>query len=91
MEYQEADGHVSADADGERTLMVRDALHALNTLSEEQRSLLLLIAVEDFSYQEAAALFSVPVGTIMSRLSRARTNLRTVIENGARMTLRRVK
>jgi RNA polymerase sigma factor (sigma-70 family) len=89
--YQEAAGQVSADGDGERALIVRDALHALDALSEDQRSLLLLIAVEDFSYQEAADLFSVPIGTIMSRLSRARTNLRTVIEKGARVTLRRVK
>jgi RNA polymerase sigma factor (sigma-70 family) len=91
VEYKDADGHAAPDADGERTLMVRDALQALYALSEEQRSLLLLIGVEDFSYQEAADLFGVPVGTIMSRLSRARENLRKVIEGGTRMTLRRVK
>jgi RNA polymerase sigma factor (sigma-70 family) len=91
VEYQDADGHTSPDADGERTLIVRDALQALNALSEEQRSLLLLVGVEEFSYQEAANLFGVPLGTIMSRLSRARENLRKVIDGGARMTLRRVK
>jgi RNA polymerase sigma factor (sigma-70 family) len=91
VEYLDADGHASPDADGERTLIVRDALQALNALSEEQRSLLLLVGVEDFSYQEAANLFGVPLGTIMSRLSRARENLRKVIDGGARMTLRRVK
>jgi RNA polymerase sigma factor (sigma-70 family) len=91
VEYLEADGHVSPDGDGERSLMGRDALNALNFLTEEQRSLLLLIAVEDFSYQQAADLFGVPSGTIMSRLSRARAALRKAIEGGARMTLRRVK
>jgi RNA polymerase sigma factor (sigma-70 family) len=91
VELQEADGHVSADGDSERSLMGRDALYALYALPEDQRSLLLLIAVEDFSYQEAAKLFGVPTGTIMSRLSRARANLRKLIEGGARMTLRRVK
>jgi RNA polymerase sigma factor (sigma-70 family) len=91
VEFQEADGHLSADGDGERSLMGRDALSALDSLPEEQRSLLLLIAVEDFSYQEAATLFGVPTGTIMSRLNRARTNLRKAIEGGARVTLRRVK
>jgi RNA polymerase sigma factor (sigma-70 family) len=91
VEFQDTDGHAAADGDGERSLMGRDALDALNALSEEQRSLLLLIAVDDFSYQEAADLFGVPTGTIMSRLSRARTNLRNLIEGGARMTLRRVK
>lgn len=91
VEFQEADGHTSFDGDGERALAGRDALQALNALSEEQRSLLLLIAVEDFSYQEAADLFGVPLGTIMSRLSRARAELRKLIETGARVTLRRVK
>jgi DNA-directed RNA polymerase specialized sigma24 family protein len=75
VEFQDTDGHAAADGDGERSLMGRDALDALN----------------DFSYQEAADLFGVPTGTIMSRLSRARTNLRNLIEGGARMTLRRVK
>lgn len=87
----DAEGHASLMADGERSLMVRDALQAFNTLSEEQRSLLLVVAVDDFSYQEAADLFGVPTGTIMSRLSRARTSLRDAIEGGSRMTLRRVK
>jgi RNA polymerase sigma-70 factor (ECF subfamily) len=91
VELQEVDFQASAEGDGERSLMGRDALQALNALPEEQRSLLLLIAVEDFSYQEAATLFGVPTGTIMSRLNRARANLRKVIEGGARMTLRRVK
>jgi RNA polymerase sigma factor (sigma-70 family) len=91
VEFQEADGQASSDGDGERNLIVRDALRALDDLPEEQRSLLLLIAVEDFSYQEAADLFGVPAGTIMSRLSRARANLRNLIESGSRMTLRRVK
>ena len=91
VEIDEADGHASAEADGERTLMVRDALQAFNTLSEEQRSLLLVVAVDNFSYQEAASLFGVPTGTIMSRLSRARATLHKAIECGARVTLRRVK
>ena len=91
VEFQEADNQTSADGDGERNLIVRDALRAIDDLPEEQRSLLLLIAVEDFSYQEAADLFGVPTGTIMSRLSRARANLRNLIESGSRMTLRRVK
>jgi len=91
VDYQDVDLPAGPDGDGERSLMVRDALQALNALSEEQRSLLLLIGVEEFSYQQAADLFGVPTGTIMSRLSRARASLRAVIEGGTRMTLRRVK
>jgi RNA polymerase sigma-70 factor, ECF subfamily len=53
-----------------------DLLRAFSVLSEEQRSVLLLIGVEDFSYGEAARVLGVPIGTIMSRLSRARGRLR---------------
>jgi RNA polymerase sigma-70 factor (ECF subfamily) len=91
VEYQETDGHISPGTDAERSMIARDALNALNCLSPEQRSLLLLIAVEDLSYQQAADVFGVPTGTIMSRLSRARETLRELIEGGARITLRRVK
>jgi len=91
VELEQADALIAADPDGERSLVCRDALQALSALPEAQRSLLLLIAVEDFSYQQAADLFGVPIGTIMSRLSRARANLRNLIEGGARVALRSVK
>jgi RNA polymerase sigma-70 factor (ECF subfamily) len=54
----------------------RDLLRAFAVLSEEQRSVLVLIAVEDLSYEEAARVLGVPVGTVMSRLSRGRERLR---------------
>ena len=54
----------------------RDLLRAFATLPEEQRSVLVLIAVEDLSYEEAARVLGVPVGTVMSRLSRGRQRLR---------------
>lgn len=78
-------------ADQETGLAARDALTALDQLPEEQRSLLLLIGVEDFSYEEAAGMLGVPVGTVMSRLSRARQRLRTIMERGRATFLRRVK
>jgi len=52
-----------------------DILSLIAALSEEQRSVLLLIAVEDLSYAEAAEVLDIPVGTVMSRLSRARERL----------------
>lgn len=54
----------------------RDLLRAFAALPEEQRSVLVLIAVEDLSYQEAARVLGVPTGTVMSRLSRGRERLR---------------
>ncbi len=58
---------------GEMTLQeVQDVLHSM---SDEHRSVLELVAVEGFSYKEAAAALDVPVGTVMSRLARARATL----------------
>ena len=56
-------------------LEVRDLDRCLQALPAEQREVLLLICVEDLSYQEAARILDVPMGTVMSRLSRAREKL----------------
>jgi RNA polymerase sigma-70 factor (ECF subfamily) len=57
-------------------------------LSEDQRACLLLVVVEGLSYQEAGDVLGVPVGTVTSRLARARTTLRTSMEGGSRPNLR---
>ena len=57
----------------------RDLLRAFAALPEEQRAVLLLVGVEDLSYQDAARLLGVPIGTVMSRLSRGRERLRRSI------------
>src|SRR6516162_3495363 len=54
----------------------RDLLRAFAALPEEQRSVVLLIGVEDLSYEQAARVLGVPIGTVMSRLSRGRERLR---------------
>ncbi|WP_243372992.1 RNA polymerase sigma factor [Microvirga solisilvae] len=88
----EALEEVSASADNpESQVGMRDILTGLDTLSEEQRSVLLLVGVEDLSYEQAAQVLDVPVGTVMSRLSRARGRLRDFMENGRSAVLRRVK
>lgn len=70
-----------------------DVGRALASLPDDQRALLLLIGVEDFSYLEAAEALGIPVGTKMSRLSRARQRLREALETGSSngKRLRRVK
>jgi RNA polymerase sigma-70 factor (ECF subfamily) len=60
-------------------LEVRDVLSALARLPEGQRAALVLIALEDFSYREAARVLGVPLGTLMSRLARGRETLRRVM------------
>lgn len=53
-------------------LLLRDVQRALYRLPVEQREVLLLVALEELTYQEAAQVLAVPVGTVMSRLARAR-------------------
>jgi len=60
-------------------LMVRDLDRAIVRLPEEQRAVLLLVALEDMSYDEVARTLGIPIGTVMSRLSRAREKLRTMM------------
>ena len=78
----------------ESTVVMGDLLAALDTLPDEQRAVLLLVGVEDLTYDEAARVLDVPIGTVMSRLSRGRERLRRVM-NGERPAvapvLRRVK
>jgi RNA polymerase sigma-70 factor, ECF subfamily len=73
---EDADAMVLTGEDGresnERQLMVRDAIRALASLPEEQQSVLALVSIEGLSYAEAAKVLDVPIGTVMSRLARAR-------------------
>ena len=73
-------------------LEVRDLDRAIQRLPHEQREVLLLVGVEEMSYQAVATVLGVPMGTVMSRLSRARDRLRAELE-GREVTskLQRVK
>jgi len=68
----------------------RDIERALALLVEEQRTALLLVVLEGLSYREVAEVQGVPIGTVMSRLARARVQIKTYLEGG-RPALRRVK
>ena len=61
-------------------LLHGDLLVALEALPDEQRSVLLLVSVEDLSYAETAVVLGVPIGTVMSRLSRGRARLLRLME-----------
>ena len=81
----------------ENRLHHRAVVEALSELPEDQRSVLLLVSVEDLSYAETASVLDIPIGTVMSRLSRARHRLAQMLEEGpdrlasAGTVLRRVK
>jgi RNA polymerase sigma-70 factor (ECF subfamily) len=53
---------------------------ALARLAPEQREVLLMVSVEQFSYAECAEVLGIPIGTVMSRVSRARSSLRDWLE-----------
>ena len=67
----------------EQQLMYQDVLNKLAKLPDDQRAVLLLVAVEDLSYADAAKVLDIPIGTVMSRLSRARERLKQEIEGTA--------
>lgn len=64
---------------------------ALARLPEEQRQVVLLVGLEEMTYQEAAAALEIPVGTVMSRLHRGRERLREMMPAAGGTGLRRVK
>jgi RNA polymerase sigma-70 factor (ECF subfamily) len=71
---------------------LRDIEEALALLPAEQRAVLLLVGLEQFTYEEAARVLDIPLGTVMSRLSRGRERLRLALYGEARTaTLKVVK
>lgn len=91
--------HPSESLDGHETIAVTDQLSdtlendrlhgALALLSPDMRAVLMLVTVEGYSYQEAAETLSIPLGTVMSRLSRARETLRQQLAADNIIPLRR--
>jgi RNA polymerase sigma-70 factor (ECF subfamily) len=78
----------------ETGIVLGELSRALALLPAEQREVLLLVGLEQFSYAEASEVLGVPLGTVMSRLSRGRERLRILLESGATerpVALRRVK
>jgi RNA polymerase sigma-70 factor, ECF subfamily len=83
------DGDLDADheapavpANQEAHIALREVREAFMTLSEEHREVLLLVAIEGLQYEEAAAILNVALGTVRSRLSRARQALRDALGEG---------
>jgi len=68
----------------------RDIERALSLLAEEQKQVLLLVVLEGLSYREVADIQGIPIGTVMSRLARARAQIKAYLD-GERPALRRVK
>jgi RNA polymerase sigma-70 factor, ECF subfamily len=77
--------HIGTDEPGRRAearLALDEVRNALQQIPAEQRAALLLVTVDGLSYKEAAEIADVPVGTIMSRLARARMALQARLDAG---------
>jgi RNA polymerase sigma-70 factor, ECF subfamily len=92
-EVRKTDGDIGEDRLGsdepvrrvEARLTLAEVRRAVDRLTPDQRAALLLVTVEGLSYKEAAEVVDVPVGTIMSRLARARIALHLQLEAGGGM------
>ncbi len=75
-------------------LFLRDLESALNMLPEQQREVIILIGVEGVNYKDASQILGIPIGTVMSRLSRGRHTLKSLMDGdhkGGKPALRSVK
>ncbi|KXV46830.1 MULTISPECIES: RNA polymerase sigma factor [Gluconobacter] len=69
----------------------QEVVHAFGRLSDDHRQIMMLVGVEGLQYGVVAEILDLPIGTVMSRLSRARAALHSLVEHEERPTLRRVK
>lgn len=90
-----ADLAALAVSDGERELNGHVAMaavqRAVGELSEDQRAVLMLVCVEGFSYSAAAQVLNIPLGTVMSRLARARLAVGRALDGGHKATASQAK
>lgn len=67
-------------------MAIRDFLKAIGGLSMEHRQILLLVGLQEMNYREIAEELDIPMGTVMSRLARARERLRSLMQQDKRTT-----
>ena len=69
------------DGNAERSKLVLQVRNAIARLNQDQRQIITLIAIQGFSYEEVAKILDIPVGTAMSRICRARQNLKQMLSD----------
>jgi len=67
------------EASQEHAADLKRVFRAINTLPKEQRDVVVLVTIQELSYQEAARALNIPIGTVMSRLARGRDSIRTIL------------
>ena len=83
-------GLAKVKAEQHDKLVARDVIDALQRIDPDRRAALMLVAVEGFSYAEAAEILQVPAGTVMSRIARGRNELRGALNESTRTRAIRV-
>src|SRR6185295_8885673 len=86
VDLDEVAGELAAPAETPEHAL--DLQRCLLRLPPEQREVLLLVTLQDLRYEDVARITGVPMGTVMSRLSRARSRLRELMEGGAAVAAR---
>ena len=84
----ELDDNFAAPVPGATSADILDLQRALSALAPEQREVVLLVALEDMSYADVSRALGIPMGTVMSRLSRGRERLRKVMNGEPSRSLR---
>lgn len=88
---QLVDGEDAVPPEQEHRLSANLVTEALGRLPPQQREVIVLVGLEEMSYRDVAEIVGVPIGTVMSRLSRGREALRNILEERGHTVLRRVK
>jgi RNA polymerase sigma-70 factor (ECF subfamily) len=83
VDLTDVDNSLAVTAPARDHAAVLDFDRAMQTLSVEHRQILLLVGLEGLNYREAAAELEIPIGTVMSRLARARERLRQALSGHA--------
>lgn len=85
------DGEDAVAAEQEQGLSLKLITEAMARLPEQHREVIALVSLEEMSYRDVSEILGVPMGTVMSRLSRAREQLRIILASQGTPVLRRVK
>ncbi|XER21962.1 sigma-70 family RNA polymerase sigma factor [Fretibacter rubidus] len=83
LDQQVAEQTIVASNDAEASVELNELRRGLDSLKDDQREALILVGASGLSYDEAAEICGCAVGTIKSRVSRARKNLETIINSGS--------
>ena len=87
----EAESVSAIQPNAEAGIEVSNLIQALASLPDNQREVLLLVSLEELTYEQVSQVLRIPIGTVMSRLSRAREQLRRIVSGAGRKDAKRAR